>query len=109
MCSRGRAHCTCSAPPLTPRYDHQRSPPLTLADGRRLVTLRDAADLIHKQFGRIIKRALEDVLDQAIYVLLQAGDNGTRQSVAAAITPTRWQTRQGSNDLFSRALQGDRF
>ena len=71
-----------SKPPRRrPNYDRKLARPLTLDDGKRLVTLRDAADVLQARFSTVTKWGAHG---QAIEQLIEAAELGGRERVKAA-------------------------
>ena len=63
-------------------YPYRLTRRITLADGTRLVTLKDAADLLTgERFVGVTKWA---ALEHAIKLVLEAGDHGRRHRLKAA-------------------------
>ena len=63
-------------------YSRRFARPITLADGTRLFTLKDAADLLTgERFVGVTKWA---ALKHAIKLVLEAGDHGRRHRLKAA-------------------------
>ena len=63
-------------------YSRRFARPITLADGTRLVTLKDAADLLTgERFVGVTKWA---ALDRAIELVTAAGELGGRDRIKAA-------------------------
>ena len=63
-------------------YSRRFARPITLADGTRLFTLKDAADLLTgERFVGVTKWA---ALEHAIELVLEAGDHGRRHRLKAA-------------------------
>jgi len=65
----------------SPNYDRKLTRPITLADGTRLKTLKDAADFFGNQFSTVTHWA---PLEIAIEMLIAAGQSGKRADIAAA-------------------------
>ena len=63
-------------------YDRKLARHVVLADGRRLRTLKDAADLLVDVFGSVNPRS--HALDHAIALLMQAATTGARYDAEAA-------------------------
>ena len=68
--------------PQAPNYDRKLARHIVLADGRRLRTLKDAADLLVDVFGSVNPRS--HALDHAITLLMQAATTGARYDAEAA-------------------------
>jgi hypothetical protein len=97
-----RTHDPCS--PSMPRYrgpnyDRKLSRALVLADGRRLVTLRAAVNVISDLLRSEDEHS--DTLNQAIALLLVAANSGAPENVAAA-------TDEAERVLRARRLLGGR-
>ena len=71
-----------SKPPRRPNYRRKLARPHTLADGNKLVTLRDAANVLLYVFGSVNTRP--GALDHASRRLLTAATSGTRADIEAA-------------------------
>ena len=69
-------------PRQAPSYDRKLARHVVLADGRRLRTLKDAADLLVDVFGSVNPRS--HALDHAITLLMQAATTGARYDAEAA-------------------------
>ena len=63
-------------------YSRRLSRRITLADGTRLVTLKDAADLLTGE--RFVGVTKWSVLEHAIELMLEAGERGGRARLKAA-------------------------
>jgi hypothetical protein len=74
---RSRRH----TPPRRANYDRKLSHPIKLADGSRLVTLHDAANLFAAKFGTIRRWA---ALEHCIELLMVAATTGKRDDIKAA-------------------------
>ena len=68
-------------PRRSPNYDRKLARRIKLADGNRILTLRDAADLIAKRFSTIKRWRL---LELAIERLIAAAESGKRDKAKAA-------------------------
>ena len=68
-------------PRLAPNYDRKLSRRITLADGTKLVTLRDAANLFATQFATVKSWRL---LELAIERLIAAAESAERDTVKIA-------------------------
>ena len=79
--------------PRRPNYDRRLARTITLKDGRRLITLKDAADLFAGVFATVTKWG---TLEIAIERLMQAATTGERADVAEA------------TDMIERVLQARR-
>ena len=62
-------------------YDRKLTRPIKLADGTRLKTLKDAADVLADRFTTATKW---DTLEFAIERLITAGESGNRDDIAKA-------------------------
>ena len=62
-------------------YDRRLARRITLADGTRLKTLKDAADFFGNQFSTVTRWG---PLEIAIEMLIAAGQSGKRDDIAAA-------------------------
>ena len=68
-------------PPRRADYTRKLSRRITLADGRALAALKDAADLLLDVFGSVNARS--GVLDAGIARLMQAATTGKRADIEA--------------------------
>ena len=68
--------------PRPPDYSRKLARVITLKDGKRLVTLKDAADVILDVFGSVNARGGH--VDATIERLLAAADTGKRADILAA-------------------------
>ena len=66
---------------LAPNYDRKLARRITLADGTKLVTLRDAANLFATQFATVKRWRL---LERAIERLIAAAESAERHTVKIA-------------------------
>ena len=74
-----------SKTPRRPNYDRKLSRRIVLADGRVLVTLQDAADLIAQEFSTVMAwGALETAIERSL-----AATSGTHVDIEAATRSTR--------------------
>ena len=67
-------------------YGRRLARPIVLADGRRLLTFKDAADLLVDVFGSVNARSC--ALDQALESLIRAaitGERGDNEAVTDAL------------------------
>ena len=71
-----------SKTPRRPDYTRKLSRRIVLADGRTLITLKDAADLIGAEFGTVNLRG--GLLDHVTRLLIEAGERGGRERIKAA-------------------------
>ena len=81
MGCRRRGQVSLSKPPRRANYDRKLARPIKLADGRRLVTLRDAANLFSERSGTVTAWGL---LEHAIRLLIAAAESGKRADIEAA-------------------------
>ena len=65
-----------------PSYDRKLARHVVLADGRRLRTLKDAADLLVDVFSTVNARSR--ALDHALVLLIRAATTGKRYDIEAA-------------------------
>ena len=68
-------------PRRSPNYDRKLARRIKLADGKRILTLRDAADLFAKRLSTVKRWRL---LELAIERLIAAAESGKRDKVKAA-------------------------
>ena len=73
-------HQLIRKPPRRPNYDRKLARPITLDDGRRLITLKDAADLLAGRFSTVRAWAALDCVE----LLMVAATTGTRADIKAA-------------------------
>src|SRR6187549_1111407 len=68
--------------PQAPNYDRKLARHIVLADGRRLSTLKDAADLLLDVFSSVNARS--GALDDALGSLIRAATTGRSEDTEAA-------------------------
>ena len=93
-----------------PRRDYSRklTRRITLADGTRLVTLKDAADLFTS--ARFAGVPTWPALEHAIELVIEAGDRGGRERIRAATDQIEFVLRRRRHKLRASisASAGDR-
>ena len=80
-------------PSLRLEYGRRLARPIVLADGRRLGTFKDAADLLVDVFGSVYTRSSS--LDHALESLIRAAITGERDDNDAATDALERVLREG--------------